>query len=337
MTAGLCVVLLLVGFGLWFSFGTGSTITLDLNGGAFIQGAHQGTVSRTTLSGGNRQHTITARRNAPMSVSDIVPTRPGWVFQGWMVRDNAFGDYVETTRGVTGNTLYAHWERDHYTARMIVNGITTHTIDVVGGLSLENLPASTWAILDTPYYTFQGWEFADLVGNRVTLTLPVGRANGAPIPANPIWTLRHYDESGNMVSTNVIDGDHLFNPDIYDMAFNAILNVNRDTDGFSVAFNFHGVPGQPTPSPHRTNYYETIQMPAPSGMPANFLGWALEVPTGIPPAQELVRLNPQGGVEWINRLGHDRDTYGAAADRARMDRFLSTIFAPEEIIDVVRL
>ncbi|MCL2586864.1 MAG: leucine-rich repeat domain-containing protein [Firmicutes bacterium] len=351
VAGGMMAVLLIVGLGLWVMIGAASTITLDLDGGAM---AGHPQITRTgTMAQGNLRHTFRAGPRRPVNLENIVPIRPGYVFQGWLLDEQQRGQGTDahqpSTRGITSaTTLYADWLPEGYLARLHVNGIHVRNIDIQGGQSLDAInftqnagETTGWVIPDTDYYTFRGWEFKDLNGNRVTLDSTTARNHMSNWASNAVWRLRHYVwndmtqewefDLGNPRNQDVSE-EHPFDPAIYDMTFNAILEMRE------VAFIFHHAPGQIGAHPPLVYHIpgtelttmNTLSLASTSAATGNnHLGWILDVR-----ANGLVELNAEGGIASINRLGHDVDQYGAAADRARLDQFLATVFSPHEVIAI---
>jgi len=325
VSASLIVVLLLLGFGVWTILGTTTTVMLNLDGGAIVHSQVE-----QQFSEGRFRHSVQVNPRRPINPVNLVPIKPGYVFMGWQPAFRA-GDHLETIPSTAG-TIHAHWEREHYIARMHVNGIHAFDIDIVGGVPLAELAVTgavnNWLVQNTPYYFFRGWEFYDLVGGRATLTPHLGS-----------WRLDHFtlvndewlidlDDDRNI---DFISEETPFRPEIYDLTFNAILELRP-----AIRVFYHSSGLQTTDAEEvfdsSTNLFRPKTLLEPlSGTPSNFIGWRIEVP-GV---NSLVELNSEGGIQSIpSRLGHENDVYGARRDKTRLDQFLATIFAPHELLPI---
>ena len=130
-----------------------------------------------------------------LTVSSVIPTRPGYTFKGWGTSTNAVSAVYQPSQTYTQNagiTLYAVWEAYKYTVSYNANGgsgAPSNQIKTYG----QNLTVSS-VIPTRPGYTFKGWGTST---NAVSATYQPGQTytQNADITLYALWEIIATTES----------------------------------------------------------------------------------------------------------------------------------------------
>ena len=273
LVAGLLVVLLLLGFGLYFVLGMSFTISFNPRGGSAVD-------------------SIEASPRQVRQLRDVVSTRPGWTLRGWIRPDT--GERVTSTATLRGDiTLEADWAPIEYTLNFLVEGSLRQTLAVdfdqafVSSGGDNNLEGATsqWIVRPTISDTFEpsgflGWEFHVADGTRRELL----RNNGA-------WTLQAFNAQGAPAGAPIPmngEGAHnRFYPLRNSTTFHAIIQhryvsvqFQTSTAGWSGHTIWESFVNSSNPSRGLRFGYSveipTVTSPSCPSTSYNFAGWQLQ-------------------------------------------------------------
>jgi uncharacterized repeat protein (TIGR02543 family) len=116
-------------------------------------------------------------------------TRTGYTFAGWYTAAMGGGKVADSTivTATSGETLYAHWTANNYTAKFKANGgkASKASKKITYATKHGTLPTATRA-----GYTFAGWYTKSSKGTKITANTKVTAAKNITLYAH--WTAKKY-------------------------------------------------------------------------------------------------------------------------------------------------
>ncbi len=152
-------------------------ISLNANGGSVSQGSVNAnvtfngwsiasgncTINGNTLTYGSQNSTVNAQWSAGKVSWFPTPSRTGYTFNGWWTAASG-GTRVDTSTGFTSSqTLYAHWDANHYTLTAYANGNGASMSGNVSGsqgsvtVTYDSTDYYQFATATRTGYTFEGF------------------------------------------------------------------------------------------------------------------------------------------------------------------------------------